>query len=613
MKLLTISSVIALISTVYADVQYSVVAFPPSGASVAVSVNGQNHPLTADNQVPNLFKGSAPSGDKYQYVFVNGGNNSPETPMRTLTKDATSTGNEFFNRTHTTVNVPALPQAFNPVYPPLFTNFNKSNEVATIILNVNSTAFDSIIKDPKLKAKAQVTSFTYISNQEVISISNTPAIETSGQSTKDFAKQSYSIDFNDLTPKGGNKALFYGRTAVKLRAEPTDPTQVREKLYLDCLAAAGATTLSGSFVRLFINNEPYGLYTLMDDVSTHLIDNMLHGGDWNYPSTGVTYKGNALTPTEEGNLLYLGDDQTKYSPDLYKLADEGEDKTVSKKNNSVGPLIDFTKRLSQINPSQVTDGNNQQVTGLLNPQNTMIALAMNYLADSWDGLWFQASNYYLNQDLKDNKWTVISYDFDETFGNPYTQGRDTVTYTNYSRPDSKRPLVDLFLNSPYYKNEFETVLKTIVKRFFKPEIIGARLDAWATLLKEDIEWDYSLPGRSPGTKNTFTVQSFSTNLKNTTDSIAGINEWVQNRVQSLTQQLNFNEKDDLPPLGPYKGGSILDANGKVVPNDGTSVTPGGSNNNNGSGKQNGQNAASSLTASSLLLFSMMFIGTFYAL
>ncbi|KAI9301632.1 coth protein-domain-containing protein [Cunninghamella echinulata] len=611
MKLLTISSVIALLSTVYADVQYSVVAFPPTGANVAVSVNGQNHPLTADGKVPNLFKGTAPSGDKYQYVFTNGQNNTPETPLRTLKKDATSTGNEFFNRTYTVLDIPALPQAYHPVYPPLFSNFNKSNEVATIILQVNNTAFDAIIKDPKLKAKAQVNSFTYISNQEVYTINTTPAIETSGQSTKDFAKQSYSIDFNDATPKGGEKALFYGRTAIKLRAEPTDPTQVREKLYLDCLAAAGATTLSGSFVRLFVNNEPYGLYTLMDDISTHTIDNMIHGGDWANKETGVTYKGNALSPTQEGNLLYAGDDATKYSVDFYKVADSGEDPNVSKKNNTMGPLIDFTKRLSQINPSQLTDGNNQQINGLLNPQNTMVALAMNYLADSWDGLWFQASNYYLNQNIKTNQWTFISYDFDETFGNPYTQGRDTVAYTNYSRPGSQRPYVDLFLNSPHYKKEFETILQTLVKRFFKPSVIGPRLEAWSKLLKEDIEWDYSLPGRSPGTKNTYTVETFITNLNTTDSSIAGINEWVSNRVKSLTQQLNFNDQDDLPALGPYKGGSILDANGKVVPNDGSSVTPGG-NAGNANGSKGTSNAMT-LSSSSALLFGMMFIGTFYAL
>ncbi|KAI8098469.1 coth protein-domain-containing protein [Halteromyces radiatus] len=613
MKWLTISSLVAMATAaVQADVQYAVVAFPPNGAGVAVSVGGQNHALTADSQVPNLFKGSAPSGDSYQYVITNGQNNSPEVPKRTLAQGATSTGNEFFNRTHTIVDVPALPQAFNPVYPPLFTTFNKSNEVATIILQVNSSAFDALIKAPQQKLKAQVNSFAYISNQEVYTFANTPSIQTSGQSTKDFAKQSYSIDFNDFAPKGSQKSLFLGRTEVKLRAEATDPTQVREKLYLDCLAAAGATTLSGSFVRVFVNNEPYGLYTLMDDASTHLIDNTVHSGNWKYESTGVTYKGNALSPTEEGNLAYLGDDQTKYSADLYKLVDGGEQNTVTKKNNTFAPLIDFTKRLSQINPSQITDGNNKDVPALLDPQNTMVALAMNYLTDSWDGLWYQASNYYLNQDLKTNQWVIISYDFDETFGNGAQQGRDSVPYGNYSRPGSTRPLVDLFLSSPYYKSQFETILKTLVKRFFNPRVIQPRLDAWATLLKEDIEWDYSIPGHSPGTKVTFTVQNFLNNLKTTDSGMEGINEWVTNRSKSLTQQLQFTDADDLPALGPYKEGSRLDSKGNVVPNDGSSVSPGGSSGNGNGGNGSTSGAISLTSSSSLFLGSiiMMLVGTF---
>lgn len=60
----------------------------------------------------------------------------------------------------------------------------------------------------------------------------------------------------------------------------------REKLVLDMLAASGAATLSGSWTRVFINGEGYGLFLLMDDISTHLIDNILHGGDWKSKNTG---------------------------------------------------------------------------------------------------------------------------------------------------------------------------------------------------------------------------------------------------------------------------------------------------------------------------------------
>lgn len=228
-------------------------------------------------------------------------------------------------------------------------------------------------------------------------------------------------------------------------------------------------------------------------------------------------------------------------------------------------------------------------------------------------VWYQASNYYLNQDTKTNQWVMISYDFDETFGNGAEQGRDSVAYGNYSRAGSVRPLVDLFLKSPYYKGQFETILKTLVKRFFNDRVMGPRLEAWATLLKEDIEWDYSIPGHSPGTQNSFTVQNFLTNINTTDGGMEGITQWVTNRAKSLTQQLQFTDADDLPALGPYKQGSRLDSQGNVVPNDGSSVTPGGPSSSGGNSGNGGSSGSVTLTHSSLFIATMVIFGSLLSL
>lgn len=53
------------------------------------------------------------------------------------------------------------------------------------------------------------------------------------------------------------------------------------------LAATGAAALSASWVRVFVNGEPLGLFVLTDDASTHMVDNLLHGGDWSYPYSGT--------------------------------------------------------------------------------------------------------------------------------------------------------------------------------------------------------------------------------------------------------------------------------------------------------------------------------------
>lgn len=117
LRFLCTAMAVAVVSA--ADVQYSVVAFPKDGQSVAVSVDGQAHALAA-TQYPNLYSGSAPApSDHYQYVLTSSGSSqqTAESTTRQLPQGVSNTGNEFFNRSRTVYDVPALPQAFNPIYP----------------------------------------------------------------------------------------------------------------------------------------------------------------------------------------------------------------------------------------------------------------------------------------------------------------------------------------------------------------------------------------------------------------------------------------------------------------------------------------------------------------
>lgn len=334
----------------------------------------------------------------------------------------------------------------------------------------------------------------------------------------------------------------------------------REKLMLDCLAASGGATLQGSFARLFINNEPYGLYLMIDDSTTNFINAALRGGNQKFQYTGPTYKGNALNPSFEGNLVYKDDLQESYNDTIYKLEDEGNMKKDMNVTNEKTPLIEFIKELAAIDPTQAVDeANKGNLEKLLNPQHLMIHMALNFLSGSWDGFWHQASNYYLTKDTSSNQWTFISYDFDETFGLGAPRYMSTTPYDNFTRPDSQRPLIDVILKSPYYKAEFEKTVQTIVKRFFKASTINPRLEAWKQMLKEDVEFDINLEPKSVGIKPQWTIWNFENNLNTTDGESMGVAEWVNARSVAVQQQLNFNDADDLPPLGPYMTENTWDA------------------------------------------------------
>lgn len=326
---------------------------------------------------------------------------------------------------------------------------------------------------------------------------------------------------------------------------------------------------------------------MIDDASTHFIDDVLHGGNSSYPYTGVTYKGNALSDTQEANMQYLGDDPAKYSADLYKAEDDGEQKL--NKTNEMYPLIDFTKRIA----------NTTDLSSIVNVQHTLTHMAFNFLSGSWDGFWYQASNYYLNQDLKDNTWQVITYDFDETFGsNLENQSLIDCTYQDFRKPNAqKRPLQDTLVAQN--ASTLEDILKTVIKRFFKPSVIEPRLKAWQNMLREDIAWDRAIPAMSKGTARQWTEADFETNLFNTTKSVPGVLQWVQTRSAATAKQLNFDDKDDLPALGPYTGGTYGDG---AVGADGVSPA-GNSNNNNGSGSGNGSSSSDTSGSSRTILSS----------
>lgn len=310
---------------------------------------------------------------------------------------------------------------------------------------------------------------------------------------------------------------------------------------------------------------------------------------------GPTYKGNAMSPQQEGNLVYLGDDPSLYSQDLYKLEDKGEDKTLSKENATV-PLIGFMRDLSAIDPQTEQGGSNDPISKLISPQHTLIHTAFSFLIGSWDGFWYQASNYYINQDLQSNQWALITYDFDEVFGNNQPdESFMTVPYTQYGRPNASRPLVDKLLQSPYWNSQFQDILKTVIKRFYKPSVIGPRLEAWINMLREDIAWDRSLQPRSPGTSSNWTVDDFVSNMNGTTKGQVGILEFITKRSASVCQQLSFQDTDDLPPLGPYTGGRYMDTSGQITDHPSSSSSPVASSASAGVSPSGGNNSASSVS------------------
>ncbi|KAI8973705.1 coth protein-domain-containing protein [Mycotypha africana] len=527
-----------LSSTVYAnDVTYSVVAFPAQGEKVSVNVGNQSYPLQSSSTCPGVYTGNAPFGAEYHYALVDASGKATAEPFkRTLAQNSSTTGNEFFGRSKTLWDIPELPQAFPPMYPSLKSGMWSDNEIATVIVKADGPALDKILKKPEEDHKyAHVFNLTYVNHDSCYTFTDA-GIRNSGQSSKEYAKQSFNLKLGKFN-KGSDDRLF-NRKALKMRAEADDPAFIRDKLSLDVLKASGAIHLDGNFARLFVNDKPYGLYLMTDDEFVGFTDNLMNGGKAD-PNIGATFKGNSMSATQCADLVYKGDDEKKYDfSDIYFLGTEGHDKNVTDENYGA-PLISFMKRLSEVKPGTPTEPGT--LNDLIdNTNQTMAQLAVNMLIGAWDGFWYGGTNFYLTEHLDTKKWNLITYDFDDTFGNDMTdKSMVTAPYEQYAPKNAKRPFIDAFIKDPYYKPQFEAILKTIVERYFNPATMKKRLDAYTEMLQEDIAWDYNLKKPSPGRDEKFTLQSFKTNMYNASNDRMGILDYINQRSSATAKQLNI--------------------------------------------------------------------------
>ncbi|KAI8967067.1 coth protein-domain-containing protein [Mycotypha africana] len=521
------------------NVTYSVVAFPSQGEQVVVNVNNQTFALAESATCMGLYTGNAPFASEYHYALVNAhGQQTPEKVKRSLANaNTTTTGNEFFDRSRTFWDIPEIPQAYPPIFPSKASEFGNSNQIATVIARADGPALQKILDDPDTDhSYVQMYNMTYINHDHCFSFMSA-GLKNSGQSSKKYTKQSWNIKFGKFDKNADDK--LYGRKAIKLRAEAVDPAFIRDKLAMDSLQAAGAIHTEGSFARFFVNGEPYGLYLMTDEEFKGFTDNLMNGGQKD-AHIGPTYKANSLGPDQCADLVYKGPDNSSYAwGDIYSLGDQGRDPTsgVTKKSYAA-PLMDFMKRLNETTHGNTTAPGT--IVDLMdNTNQTMIQLAMNMLMGAWDGLWYTGTNFYLTEHMDTKKWTLITYDFDDTFGNGMQDEKMlTAPYQSFAPEGAKRPLVEAFIKDPYFQPQFEEILKTIVQKSFNPSNLKPRIDAYTQMLEQDIAWDYGLKRKAKGVKKDFTLESFKKNMYSFSDDSIGIMEWIGNRTIATAKQLN---------------------------------------------------------------------------
>ncbi|KAF9996312.1 hypothetical protein BGZ79_009941 [Entomortierella chlamydospora] len=563
-----LAGLVTLASFAFADITFNCVGYPSTtGGSFGVSIAGAITKLTTSDSTFPVWSGSVPgttSSVQYSYVELNsaGSTVKAEAFTRQLTQTTdTRTYNEFFERPTTIFNITRLPYTYLATYPSKTKAFNE-DQIATLHITGTTDAISAMNSNPDHSGKIKVD-FRFISADIIYSQTNI-TFETAGKSSKDYAKQSFKLKFDT-----DYNQTFFSRPNIKLRAEATEPTLLREKLYIDMLNSVGVPTQQGCYVRLYINNEGYGLYLMVDDIKKSFIKQTIYGGNPNI-IPGTLIQSNAPKTNDQADLVYRGPNTTDYDKSVYKSQNLGNNPPTDR----LSQLITFMKDLQDFDP--ITTPNPVDYwTSRLDLDGFLRNMALEYLMGGFDQYWWSGSNYfiYFNPALSaTGKWQWVPTDFDGTFGNGPLD-KPNVTYKNYYNFQPDHPLVSkLIINNTAINAQFEQILTEIVCTAFKPEAMNAHMDSLHSMISLDVQWDYTLTPHSLGKNHGYTFEDFNNNMvASAGDMGVGLKPWVEGRANTVAADLGFTippgTADRVPPpprngtKGKGKGNSSSPANG----------------------------------------------------
>ncbi|KAI9480423.1 MAG: coth protein-domain-containing protein [Benjaminiella poitrasii] len=484
-------SVLVFVNAQNDIIKYNVIMPAPSNQSVVVLVDDKAYPLKASEKSALVFCGEAPNSQNgYRYALVDSSRQNVISTVEAFTRsplhNISSTPNQFFNRTHDINVLHRLPQILDPL-PSIHrikSDLHILEQIPTIHIHGSQEAVDLLHKD-QLDDSSVKMDVSYISLNDIYNFEEV-TVSVAGRSSRWVPKLSYKLKFK-------KKHTLFGYRHIKLRSFGHDPSYIRECIGYNVFNSVGIPTTGFSYVRLFMNKKPIGLFGLIETYQDPWTSNVFADGKEDYTS-GHLYQGtgfslqNITTPVAISDLRYEGDNLTAYSLGQYKVKAGPSRKTL----DAYKDLQKFTKF---INESTVRTMPEYEWEKKLDVDNFLRAMAIEDLLGLSDAYMTMADNYYLYQDPnQNNKFTYIPADIDTSLG-ICMFNISLMTSGNFIEHPGLpyRPLTKKLLSYKSYIERYEGMLNMFSKELVNPSVIFPFIDDVIRMIRPEVEWDQSLP------------------------------------------------------------------------------------------------------------------------
>lgn len=308
-------------------------------------------------------------------------------------------------------------------------------------------------------------------NSQIDEVIDSVGVRIRGNTSRESNKKSIKLSFNTFV----NGGKFYGVEKLNVNGEHNDPSIVRSKLCWDFFNEIDVISSRAAHTELYINDEYYGLYISIEHIDKEFLRK-------NYKDNS----GNLWKCLFGADLDYIGN-----NPDLYKFVNSSGNRPYElKRNTEEDDYSQLAKLIYEIN-STSNPNYEDSVEAIINVNGLLKYFATNILVGSWDDYWSLSNNYYLYFDPKVNKFDLIPYDYDNTFGitwwnidwaavNPYSFAK---VYSG------KRPLVENILKRPKYHNLYTHFLEYYSELYFGSQNFVDKLTGFKTILSNSAQAD----------------------------------------------------------------------------------------------------------------------------
>ncbi|MFM7148672.1 MAG: CotH kinase family protein [Gemmataceae bacterium] len=276
--------------------------------------------------------------------------------------------------------------------------------------------------------------------------------------TSSYLKKPFKIDLDRDNPDQS----WGGLRKLTLNNNVMDPSATREPLAYAVYRAAGIPAPRTAFARVTLtvpgkhDRTLVGLYTLIETIDKSFLEDHFGSG-----------KGMLLKPENIGPAAYLGEDWANYEA-RYRPKSEPSKKARQR-------LIDFTRLIDQADDKKFQE----QIGAFLDVDRFLRYLAATVLLSSMDSFVGIGHNYYLYLDPKTNRFVVLPWDLDHSFGalTMFGSAKDLFDLSIRKPYPGRNVLVERILSD---KSHFETYrghMNRLLETFFQDSAMKQRAAA----------------------------------------------------------------------------------------------------------------------------------------